>query len=146
MANPNDGESAIEGVDVGAIRQYLAETDVRFAVLFGSHARGTTHESSDVDIALRFPDDLSPKERFRRRNRIDADIQCHADGFVDVSDIEGLPLPIARAALKDGIRLVGDDRDINAYRERIEAAHEDTASDRERARREFIDQLAKGEI
>ena len=146
MAGANHGEPPVEGVDVAAIRRYLAEADVRFAVLFGSRVRGEAHESSDVDVALRFPDDLSPTERFRRRNRIDADLQSHADAFVDVSDIDSLPLPIARAALRDGIRLVGDDRDIDTYRERVEAEYEETATERERDRREFVDRLAKGDI
>jgi len=74
MVEPNDNESTIESVDVAAIRRHLAATDVRFALLFGSRVRGNTHELSDVDIALRFPGDLSPAERFRRRNRIDADL------------------------------------------------------------------------
>jgi predicted nucleotidyltransferase len=145
MMGSNHSGSAIDGVDVAAIHQYLAETDVRFAVLFGSRVRGETHESSDVDVALRFPEDLSPKERFRRRNRIDADLQGYADDFVDVSDIENLPLPIARAALQNGVRLVGDERDVDVYRERIDAEYERTAADRERDRREFIDRLAKGD-
>ncbi|TKX44618.1 nucleotidyltransferase family protein [Halorubrum sp. ARQ200] len=146
MAGANHGEPPVEGVDVAAIRRYLAATDVRFAVLFGSRVRGDAHESSDVDVALRFPDDLSPTEWFRRRNRIDADLQRHADAFVDVSDIDDLPLPIARAALRDGIRLVGDDRDIDASRERVEAEYEETATERERDRREFVDRLATGEL
>ena len=146
MAGANHGEPPVEGVDVAAMRRYLAETDVCFAVLFGSRVRGDAHESSDVDVALRFPDDLSPTERFRRRNRIDAELQSHADAFVDVSDIEALPLPIARAALRDGIRLVGDDREVDAYRDRVEAEYEETATERERDRREFVDRLAKGEL
>lgn len=145
-AGANHEEPPVEGVDVAAIRRYLAEADVRFAILFGSRVRGDAHESSDVDVALRFPDDLSPTERFRRRNRIDADLQGHADAFVDVSDVDDLPLPIARAALRDGIRLVGDDRDIDAYRERVEAEYEETATERERDRREFVDRLATGEL
>ncbi|WP_241981567.1 hypothetical protein [Halorubrum sp. GN11_10-6_MGM] len=44
------------------------------------------------------------------------ELQGHADAFVDVSDIGALRLPMARAALQDGIRLVGDDRDVDAYR------------------------------
>ncbi|QAU12231.1 nucleotidyltransferase domain-containing protein [Halorubrum sp. BOL3-1] len=146
MVEPNGNESTIEGVDMAAIRRHLAATDVRFALLFGSRVRGNTHESSDVDIALRFPDELSPTERFRRQNRIDADLQGYADGFVDVSDIDGLPLPIARAALEGGIRLVGDDESIEAYHERIDTEYEETAADREQDRREFIDRLAKGDI
>ena len=146
MAGANHGEPPVEGVDVAAMRRYLAETDVCFAVLFGSRVRGDAHESSDVDVALRFPDDLSSTERFRRRNRIDAELQSHADAFVDVSDIDSLPLPIARAALRDGIRLVGDDREVDAYRDRVEAEYEETATERERDRREFVDRLAKGEL
>jgi len=42
-------------VDLDGIRQYLAGTDVEFAILFGSRARGSAGEASDVDIALRFP-------------------------------------------------------------------------------------------
>ncbi|TKX48498.1 nucleotidyltransferase domain-containing protein [Halorubrum sp. SD690R] len=146
MVESNHGGSAIDGVDVAALRRYLAATDVRFAVLFGSRVRGETHDSSDVDVALRFSEELSPKERFRRRNRIDTDLQGYADGFVDVSDIQDLPLPIARAALQEGVRLVGDEREIAAYREQIDAEYDRTAADRERDRREFIDRLARGDI
>jgi CHAD domain-containing protein len=63
-----------------------------------------------------------------------------------VSDIDDLPLPIARAALRDGIRLVGDDRNIDAYRERVEAEYGETAAERERDCREFVDRLAKGAL
>jgi len=55
---------------------------------------------------------LSEAERFRRRNRIDADLQAYADQFVDVSDIESLPTHVAHAALQDGVRLVGDQEEI----------------------------------
>ena len=146
MVESNHDGSATDGVDVAALRRYLATTDVRFAVLFGSRVRGETHDSSDVDVVLRFPEELSPKERFRRRNRIDTDLQGYADDFVDVSDIEDLPLPIGRAALREGVRLVGDERELTAYREQIDAEYERTAADREWDRREFIDRLARGDI
>lgn len=48
--------------------------EVVFAVLFGSHARETADES-DVDIALCFPDEMDAYERFRLRNRVDANLQ-----------------------------------------------------------------------
>lgn len=146
MAGSNHGGSAIGGVNVAAIRRYLAETDLRFTVLFGSRVRGETHDSSDVDVALRFPEELSSKERFCRRNRIDADPQRYADNFVDVSDIEDPPLPIARTVLREGVQLVSDERDINAYREPTDAEYDRTTADRERDCRELIDRLAKGDI
>jgi predicted nucleotidyltransferase len=138
-------ESTVEGVDVGAMSDYLTHTEVVFAVLFGSHARGMADESSDVDVALRFPDELGTHERFRLRNRIDASLQEYADGFVDVSDICSLPTPVAYAALRDGIVLVGDEYAVESYRERVEQEYEATAGERERKRREFIDRLARGD-
>lgn len=139
-------DPAVETIDIEGIKEYLAQTEVIFAVLFGSHARGTAEESSDVDIALRFPEEMSEAERFRRRNRIDADLQSYADGFVDVSDIESLPTHVAHAALRDGVRVVGDEREVNAYKKRVDTEYDASASEREQERREFIDRLARGDV
>ncbi|WEL20668.1 nucleotidyltransferase domain-containing protein [Halorhabdus sp. BNX81] len=146
MTNDRADPSVEGSVDIEGIRRYLAETDVAFAVLFGSFATGSSRDSSDVDVAVQFPAAMTPKERFHRRNRIDAELQAYADRFVDVSDIENLPLPVVRRALQDGIRLVGDQEDIDAYRGRIEAEYETSAAKRKRERQEFIDRLAKGEL
>lgn len=143
---PDSGEPTFEGVDIEGIRAYLAQTDVVFAVLFGSHAQGTADETSDVDIALRFPADLDDHERFRRRNRIDADLQEYAGRFVDVSDIETLPNPVAAAALGDGVLLAGDDDEAEAYQKQVTVESETDAGERERERRAFIDRLARGDI
>nr|WP_233340525.1 nucleotidyltransferase domain-containing protein [Haloprofundus sp. MHR1] len=143
---PNPDDSAVGILDIDAIRAYLAQTEVSFAILFGSHARGTADESSDVDIALRFPAEMPEDERFRRRNRIDAELQEFADGFVDVSDIESLPTHVAHAALRDGICLVGGEEVVDAYQQRITNAYEEGASEREQERREFIDRLARGDV
>jgi predicted nucleotidyltransferase len=139
------GEQRIDGVDLDRMRSYLAETDVVFAILFGSHASGTARESSDVDIALRFPATMSDHERFDARNRIDADLQAYANGFVDVSDIDSLPTAVAHAALQNGITLVGDEAVVETYCEDVKATYEATADERERERREFIDRLARGD-
>lgn len=139
-------EATIPGVDVGRIVDYLAETDVVFAVLFGSHARDSADASSDVDVALAFPEETDAQERFHRRNRIDADLQAYADSFVDVSDIDALPNAVARAALWDGILLTGDADSVESYRERVDAEYEAASSERERERREFIDRLVRGDV
>lgn len=138
-------ESTIRDVDLDALSAYLAETAVVFAILFGSHARGEADASSDVDLALRFPDDMDALERFRCRNRIDADLQEYVGGFVDVSDIERLPIPVAYAALRDGIFLTGDENAVRRHRDRIEREYELRADERTRERRSFIDRLARGE-
>ncbi|QGN07406.1 nucleotidyltransferase domain-containing protein [Halorhabdus sp. CBA1104] len=146
MTNDRVADLVDDAVDVEGIRRYLRNSDVLFAVLFGSLVSDTAHESSDVDVALQFPDEMTSKERFRHRNRLDAELQTYAERFVDVSDIEALPVPVARAALRDGIRLVGDEQEINAYRKRVESEYETSAERREQERREFIDRLAKGEL
>jgi predicted nucleotidyltransferase len=133
-------------IDLTEIRNYLAEAKVTFAVLFGSHARDTESESSDIDVALRFSDEMDDYERFHLRNRISAELQQHADAFVDVSDLDSLPLPVAHAALRDGVYLVGDERTVEAYRERVKAEYEATAEKRKREHEEFIDRLARGDV
>ncbi len=140
------GGSPVTGVDTEAMRRYLATTDVVFAVVFGSRVRGDGDERSDVDVALGFPDDMGDHERFRLRNRIDANLQTYADGFVDVSDLDALPTPVAYAALRDGTAIVGDRAEIESALERFEAEYEASAEQRERERREFIDRLARGDV
>jgi predicted nucleotidyltransferase len=135
----------VEGVDTDGMSAYLAQTTVEFALLFGSHAHESASASSDVDIALRFPEEMDAYERFRLRNRIDAELQQYTASFVDVSDIDTLPTPVAYAALCEGIRLVGDERIVEEYRENVEQEYEATKDDREQARREFINRLARGD-
>jgi predicted nucleotidyltransferase len=140
------GEPSIEAVDLAGIRATLSNRPVVFAVLFGSHGRGDADPDSDVDIALRFRETLDAHERFRLRNRIDAELQSYAGGFVDVSDIEKLPLPVAHAALTEGVRLFGDGDSLEEYRERIGEAYEERETERVEDRRTFIDRLAEGDV
>lgn len=142
---PSAGEPTVEGVNLDEMSDYLARTGIVFAVLFGSYARGTADDSSDVDVALRFPEEMDAHERFRLRNRIDAHLQEYAKGFVDVSELGSLPTPVAHAALRDGIVLTGDDQAVESYREQVKQEYEANADERERERREFIDRLARGD-
>ncbi|MFB6132654.1 MAG: nucleotidyltransferase family protein [Halanaeroarchaeum sp.] len=112
---------------------------------FGSRARGSSTPASDVEVAIRFPPDFGAETRFRKRNRLDAELQSYADAFVHVSDVESLPLEIQYRALREGIVLVGDPETVEEYRDRIERKYERTAPERERAQREFIDRLARVE-
>jgi len=135
----------IETADLDAIRATLDATAVEFALLFGSHARSEATDNSDLDIAVRFPDHLSDRDRFRAHNRLDATLQEHAEGTVDVSDIDALPVTVQHAALRDGIVLCGDDDAVADYREQITAAYESTADERTAERQAFIDRLARGD-
>ncbi|MCO8255779.1 nucleotidyltransferase domain-containing protein [Haladaptatus sp. AB618] len=139
-------DTDIDGIDVTRFQSYLSQTEVTFALLFGSHARGTATPTSDVDIVLHFPDQFDARERFQRRNRIDADLQAYAAGFVDVSDIEQLPLNVVHSAVRDGILLVGDETAVDDYRTQIEQEYDATADERKRERQEFINRLASGDV
>lgn len=131
-------------VDVDGMCEYLSRQDLEFAVLFGSYAQEESDSASDVDIVLGFPHGVDDRERFRRRNRIDAELQAYADAFVDVSDIESLPVPVAHNALGEGIRLAGSAEAVDEYRERIETDHDAEAAERER--QAFIDRVARGDV
>ena len=106
-------ESTVEEADIDGMSAYLAQTTVEFALLFGSHARGVASASSDVDIALRFPEEMNAHERFWLRNRIDAELQQYTASFVDVSDIDTLPMSVAYAALHEGVLLTDAFEDEN---------------------------------
>lgn len=144
MMTPDD--SVVEGVDVTGMQSVLDQTDVVFAVLFGSRVQGTAERGSDVDLALRFSEELSDRERFQLRNRIDAQLQQYADTFVDVSDIEQLPTKIAFSALRNGLLLVGDEEIVERCREQVKKEYEATLDERKIEQREFIDRLASGDV
>jgi predicted nucleotidyltransferase len=141
---PPETDVEFPNVDIDGMCNFLPSQDLEFAVLFGSYARGDSDSSSDVDVAIWFPAGADSHERFRRRNRIDAELQAYADAFVDVSDIESLPEPVASNALRDGVRPVGETAAIDEHRARIEANYDPEADDRER--RAFIDRLARGDV
>ena len=137
-------EPHIETADLDAIRATLDATDVEFALLFGSHAQSEATDNSDLDIAVRFLGQLSDRDRFRARNRIDATLQAHAEGTVDVNDIDALPVAVQHAALREGVVLCGDDDAVAEYREQVSHAYESTADERTAERQAFIDRLARG--
>ncbi|ACV11399.1 DNA polymerase beta domain protein region [Halorhabdus utahensis DSM 12940] len=107
-----------------AVKQRLCDDpDVEFVVAFGSRVTGTASASSDIDIAVKFTDRLSPEERFRKQYRLSGQLQDSELPFVDVSDIEELSLEFAQAAVS-GELLCGNDAAFRTYRENIAAEFE----------------------
>lgn len=138
-------DGGIDGVDTGGMAEYLDRTPVVYAVVFGSGVRGDAVTGSDVDVALQFPDDLDDRERFDARNRIDAELQSYADSFVDVSDVERLPVTVVARALRDGQVLYGDDEVAAVDRHRFEEQVAAEEEDRKRHRRDVIDRRVNAE-
>jgi predicted nucleotidyltransferase len=59
--------ASVDQVDrfVSELRPLLALQGARAAYLFGSHARGTADEHSDIDVIVVAPSERTPVERFR---------------------------------------------------------------------------------
>lgn len=143
MASESDtGELA---ADIEAVRPFLADQPLEFALLFGSEATGTATDRSDIDVVLKFPSTLDDAARFQHRNRIAGELMARLGrDDVDVSDLDQLPIAIAHAALQEGRRLVGDEASIERHRRRIAAAYERSADDRQRAREALLHRLRQG--
>jgi predicted nucleotidyltransferase len=91
-------------------KKYLSslpeDLDIKRAYLFGSYAKGTQREESDIDIAvvLGHMDDFfeMQMELFRRRRKIDLRIEPHPFVEEDFSDNN----PVAVEIMNSGIEIL----------------------------------------
>ena len=116
--------------------------DIEFAVAFGSQVTGDSRPSSDLDLAVKFTDSLSSHERFQKRCFLSGDLQRADAPFIDISDIEGLPLDVAHDAVT-GEFLCGDEQAFRQFRADIEAVFEERRDDIRRHQRGVIDRIAE---
>jgi predicted nucleotidyltransferase len=119
-----------------------ADEDVDFAVVFGSQVANAARESSDVDVAVKFADSLSASERFQKRCFLAGDLQQDGSPFVDISDIDRLPLDVAHDAIH-GEFLCGDDERFRAFKTDVEAQFTDQREGIQRRQRDTIDRIAE---
>jgi predicted nucleotidyltransferase len=123
------------------IESVLADHPVSVGFVFGSRARGESHEHSDIDIAVAFEDYQSGDSGY-----LDARLGLGADlalalgtDDVDVVDLHSAPPALVRAIFRDGKQVVGTDEAASHLRETLLAeATEDHRSPAER----FDDALA----
>lgn len=108
------------------------ESDIVFAVVFGSQVSGNPTQSSDIDLAVKFTDELSKQERFEKRCFLSGDLQHENRPFIDISDIESLPLEVTYDAV-NGEFLCGDKQTFEEFKADIE---EEFAVQRETLRRQ----------
>ncbi|MDS0301161.1 nucleotidyltransferase domain-containing protein [Halogeometricum sp. S1BR25-6] len=118
------------------------DPDVEFVVAFGSQVTGEATDASDFDIAVKFSDDLSSSERFEKRCFLSGDLQQEEWPFIDISDIETLPLDIAHDAV-NGTLVCGDKDAFEQFRIDIEATFGDQRDDLRRQQRAVIDRIAE---
>lgn len=90
-----------------AIARYLEQCeDVAAAYLFGSQAKGTGREKSDIDVAVLFYNQKDKLSRFDRRVEMIIDLERAVGRKVDIVDMEEAPLMLRHQILKNGILLV----------------------------------------
>lgn len=136
-----------EGTDRSQVHAGLEESlcrdaDVEFVVVFGSTVTGEPRPESDVDVAVKFTDDLSSHERFRKRCFLSGDLQREGAPFVDLSDIEELPLDVAHDAVT-GEFLCGDEQSFDELKAEIETEFEKRRGDMRGRQRDVIDRIAE---
>lgn len=118
------------------------DADIEFAVAFGSRIRGTATPGSDLDIALKFSDELSASDRFRKRCFLTGDLQEATRPDVDLVDIESLPIEVAHDVV-DGELICGDRTAFERFRSDIEEQFEAEREQLRQRRRETIDRIAE---
>ena len=101
---------------VDSIREasLCTDEDIEFVVAFGSQLTGNSTAGSDLDIAVKFADELSASERFTKRCFLSGDLQTDELPFVDVSDIDTLPVDVAHDAI-NGTVVCGDEGVVDQY-------------------------------
>lgn len=118
------------------------DADIDFAVAFGSQVTGHSHPSSDLDLAVKFADGVSARERFRKRCFLSGDLQQEDAPFVDVSDIEELPIEVARDAV-NGELLCGDEQAFRQFKAEIETEFAERRDDIRHRQRSVIERIAE---
>ena len=135
----SDGESEpIAGLE----RSISADETVLFAVAFGSQVDGDPTEGSDLDLAVKFVDELSASERFRQRCRLSGELQRDGWPFVDVVDVESLPLDVTHDAV-GGRLLCGDSGAFESFERSVETEFAERREEIRTRRRRVIDRIAE---
>ncbi len=91
-----------------------ANPDVLYGLLFGSGARGTLHDGSDVDVAIELRGD-APRDPHGLR-RLTRELEAAARRPVDLVLLDEAPPPIVYRAFRDGVLLLERDHAALAAR------------------------------
>ncbi|MDB9235543.1 type VII toxin-antitoxin system MntA family adenylyltransferase antitoxin [Halorubrum ezzemoulense] len=120
--------------DIETVQAILREHPIRLAILFGSHATETTHEASDIDIAVEF-DGHEPAERGYNEAflGLSADLsdELNTDD-IDLVDLHTVTQPLATAIFETGILLIGNSNHAAELRHELTASGTGQQTPRER--------------
>ena len=115
---------------------------VEFVVAFGSQVTGEPTRSSDFDLAVKFAAELPSRERFEKQCFLSGTLQQEDFPFVDLSDIESLPVDVAHDAV-NGQFVCGDKQTFEQFKTNIESQFGDRRDALRRQQREVIDRIAE---
>jgi predicted nucleotidyltransferase len=91
-----------------ALRRVLAaESDVAYALLFGSSSKGTARRDSDVDVAVELT--AGAARDVRTLGGLAARLESAAGRPVDLVLLDEAPAPLAYRVFRDGLLLVERD-------------------------------------
>ena len=82
---------------------------IRSAYLFGSRAQGADHELSDVDIAIRLTDNISPDASFNIRMQLMNDLEDYSSQNVDIVLLNSASLKLIHQVLRTKQLIFGKD-------------------------------------
>ncbi|AFK20766.1 nucleotidyltransferase family protein [Haloferax mediterranei] len=111
-------------------------------VVFGSQITGEATTASDLDIAVKFADSLSARDRFEKQCFLSGDLQWEDSPFVDLSDIETLPLDVAHDAVT-GSFVCGDEQAFEQFKAEIEARFVEQRDNLRRQQRAVLNRIAE---
>lgn len=136
----SDGRSRV----LAALEESVcSDADIEFVVAFGSQITDESTLASDFYIALKFIDELSAHERFQKRCFLSGDLQQEDAPFIDLSDIEELPLDVAHDAV-NGKLICGDEQMFRQFKADIEAAFSEQRDDLRQQQHDVIDRISEG--
>lgn len=123
-------------IDVDRLREVFDQHPVQLAVLFGSAARGTSHPTSDVDLAVEFDDAIEDEKQALLSLLTDLSIELDRND-VDVAVVSDLKPAVGLAAFSNGVLVIGSPERMETHRERFEREVERLDADRPSLRERF---------
>lgn len=128
---------------IDALREELSRFEpVELALLFGSASEAEASGGSDIDIAIKFREEVDRRQRFRELCALSGRLRSSGRPFVDVADLERLPIDIARATVH-GTLIQGDERRLHTVREQIESEFEERRDEIRDHQRSVIERIAE---
>jgi predicted nucleotidyltransferase len=119
--------------DLLALRRVLSRYPIWLGIVFGSQVRGDAHLTSDIDPAVEF-DEANDGSKIDARSSLIADMaSALGRNAVDVADLGAMRPAVGKAAVENGIALVGSSDRAERYREAF--ARTETVPNRTRGER-----------